>query len=62
MHTAPRWHTEEAGKFLWESPAKTLAEHHWRYGKQTRTLVTVQCKQNMQFCGKKKGARTVQRS
>ena len=38
MHTIPRWHTGEAGKFLWVSPAKTLAEHHWRYRKQIRTL------------------------
>lgn len=58
MHKTPDWHTGEAGKFLWESPAKTLAEHHWRYRKQSRPLVTVQRKQNLQFCRSKtrKGA------
>lgn len=49
MHATSHWHIGEAGKLLWESPAKTLAEHHWHYRKQIRTLVMVQRKQNMQF-------------
>lgn len=44
MHATSHWHTGEAGKLLWESPAKTLAEHHWHYRKQIPTLVMVQRK------------------